>query len=91
MAASPKTIQLLALVEDIRLAIESDDAGTVFIKPDLLTKITNLRHAVEAPHDSLLRIYAQVSHYSKNDQSSNRKILMELILAIAECRTEGSC
>ena len=65
MAACPENLRLLALVEEIRTAIESDDASNAATRPCLLTKITRLRDAVEAPQDSLLRIYAQVSHYLK--------------------------
>lgn len=65
MATCPKTLRLLALVEEIRSAIESNDASNAAARPGLLMKITNLRDAVEAPQDSLLRIYAQVSHYLK--------------------------
>ena len=65
MAACTKDPQLLTLVEEIKLAIESDDAGNAATRPGLLKKITKLRDAVEAPQDSLLRICAQVSHYLK--------------------------
>ena len=63
MAACTEKIRLLALVEDIRIAIENDDATNAAERPNLLTKITSLRDAVEAPQDSLLRIYSQVSDY----------------------------
>ena len=65
MTAFPEKIRLLALLEDIRSAIESDAANDAATRPDLVTKITNLRDAVEAPQDSLLRIYSQVSEYLK--------------------------
>ena len=65
MTACPKKLQLLALLEDIRSAIESDAANDAAARPNLVTKITNLRDAVEAPQDSLLRIYSQVSEYLK--------------------------
>ena len=64
-----KDLQLLTLVEEIKLAIESDDASNAGTRPGLLKKITNLRDAVEAPQDSLLRFCAQVSHYLKLDAS----------------------
>lgn len=79
------------MVEEIRIAIESDDASNAATRPGLLTKITRLRDAVEAPQDSLLRIYAQVSHYLKLGWTLNCKTLTESILAVAECGTEGSC
>lgn len=63
MTACPKKLRLLALLEDIRSAIESDAANDAATRPNLVTKITNLRDAVEAPQDSLLRIYSQVSGY----------------------------
>lgn len=63
MALSPSTLRLLSLVEDIKIAIERDDASNTATRPDLLAKISKLRDAVEAPQDSLLRIYSQVSHY----------------------------
>ena len=63
MTACPTKSQLLALLEDIRSAIESDAANDAATRPNLVTKITNLRDAVEAPQDSLLRIYSQVSKY----------------------------
>lgn len=59
MATCPKTLRLLALVEEIRSAIESNDASNAAARSGLLMKITNLRDAVEAPQDSLLRVYAQ--------------------------------
>ena len=65
MAACTKDPQLLTLVEEIKLAIESDDASNAGTRPGLLKKITNLRDAVEAPQDSLLRICAQVSYCLK--------------------------
>ena len=65
MTACPKKLQLLALLEDIRSAIESDAANDAATRPNLVTKITNLRDAVKAPQDSLLRIYSQVSEYLK--------------------------
>ena len=65
MIACPKKVQLLALLEDIRSAIESDAANDAATRPNLVTKITKLRDAVEAPQDSLLRIYSQVSEYLK--------------------------
>ena len=65
MAAYNKNPQLLTLVEDIKLAIESDDASNARTRPGLLKKITNLRDAVEAPQDSLLRLCAQVSYRLK--------------------------
>ena len=65
MTAFPEKSRLLALLEDIRSAIESDAANDAATRPELVTKITNLRDAVEAPQDSLLRIYSQVSEYLK--------------------------
>ena len=65
MTACPKKLRLLALLEDIRNAIESDAANDAATRPNLVLKITNLRDAVEAPQDSLLRIYSQVSEYFK--------------------------
>lgn len=65
MAACDDKSRLLALVEEIRAAIESNDASIAGTRRSLLTKITNLRDAVEAPQDSLLRIYSQVSDYPK--------------------------
>ena len=65
MTACPEKIRLLALLEDIKIAIESDAANDAATRPNLVTKITNLRDAVEAPQDSLLRIYSQVSEYLK--------------------------
>ena len=65
MTACPEKIQLLALLEDIKIAIESDAANDAATRPNLVTKITNLRDAVEAPQDSLLRIYSQVSEHLK--------------------------
>ena len=65
MAACSKDPQLLTLVEEIKLAIESGDASNAGTRPGLLKKITNLRDAVEAPQDSLLRLCAQVSCYVK--------------------------
>ena len=61
MASYPENLRLLALVEEIKSAIESHDASNAARRPGLLKKITNLRDAVEAPQDSLLRIYSQVS------------------------------
>ena len=61
MASYPENLRLLALVEEIKSAIESNDASNAATRPSLLKKITNLRDAVEAPQDSLLRIYSQVS------------------------------
>ena len=63
MIACPEKVRLLALLEDIRSAIESDAANDAATRPNLVTKITKLRDAVEAPQDSLLRIYSQVSEY----------------------------
>ena len=77
MAASLTKTRLLALVEEIRTAIEKDDASDVATRPSLLTKITSLRDAVEAPQDSLLRIYAQVSQYFKLSPPLRCKSLME--------------
>lgn len=91
MAGSPQNLKLLVLVEEIKIAIESNDASNAATRPGLLTKITKLRDAVEAPQDSLLRIYAQVSYIVKLDWSFNSKSLMESISAVAECGTEGSC
>ena len=65
MSACPEKVRLLALLEDIRSAIESDAANDAATRPNLVAKITNLRDAVEAPQDSLLRIYSQVSEYLK--------------------------
>ena len=65
MATRPDKAQLLALVQEIRTAIESDDASKVTTRPALLTNITKLRDAVEAPQDSLLRICSQVSRHLK--------------------------
>ena len=62
MAAPSDKLRLLTLVEEIRTAIESNDANNAATRPRLLMKITDLRDAVEAPQDSLLRIYSQVSH-----------------------------
>ena len=67
MAGFPQNIRLLALVEEIKIAIESNDVSNPAIRSDLLTKIANLRDAVEAPQDSLLRIYSQVSYLLKLD------------------------
>ena len=91
MAASPENLWLLALVDEIKTSIESDDASNTAKRPGLLTKITNLRNTVEAPQDSLLRIYAQVRHHFKLDWSFNHKILTGPTSAIAECGTEGGC
>lgn len=91
MAACDDKLRLLALVEDIRAAIESNDASIAETRPSLLTKITNLRDAVEAPQDSLLRIYSQVSDYLKPRWSFNREDLMASISAAAKCGTESSC
>ena len=63
MIACHEKVRLLALLEDIRSAIESDAANDAATRPNLVTKITKLRDAVEAPQDSLLRIYSQVSEY----------------------------
>ena len=65
MTSCSEKSRLLALLEDIRSAIESDAANDAATRPNLVTKITNLRDAVEAPQDSLLRIYSQVSEYLK--------------------------
>lgn len=65
MTACTEKVRLLALLEDIRSAIESGAANDAATRPNLVTKITNLRDAVEAPQDSLLRIYSQVSEYLK--------------------------
>ena len=65
MTACSEKIQLLALLEDIKIAIESDAANDAATRPNLVTKITSLRDAVEAPQDSLLRIYSQVSEHLK--------------------------
>lgn len=65
MAACDNKLRLLALVEEVRITIESNDASIAEIRPSLLAKITNLRDAVEAPQDSLLRIYSQVSDFLK--------------------------
>lgn len=65
MADYPHNIRLLALVEEIKIAIKSNDVSNPAIRSGLLTKITNLRDAVEAPQDSLLRIYSQVSYLLK--------------------------
>lgn len=61
MADVPQNLPLLALVEEIKIAIESNDVSDPATRSDILMKITNLRDAVEAPQDSLLRIYSQVS------------------------------
>ena len=86
-----QNLRLLALVEEIKTAIKSNDASNAATRPGLLTKITKLRDAVEAPQDSLLRIYAQVSYLLKLGWSFNGKFLMESIPAVAECGAEGSC
>ena len=65
MASCTEKVRLLALVEEIRVAIESDDASNAAVRPGLVTNITKLRDAVEAPQDSLLRICSQVSHHLK--------------------------
>ena len=91
MAACPKNLRLLALVEEIKNAIESDDASNAATRLSLLTKITDLRDAVESPQDALLRIYAQVRHYLKFHRPSNRKNLTESISAAAERHIEGGC
>lgn len=91
MAACPENLRLLALVEEIKTAIEGNDASNAATRPGLLTKITNLKEAVEAPQDSLLRIYAQVSHHLKLSWSFNRKVLMGPTSAVAECGTESGC
>lgn len=59
MAHTPSASWLLSLVEDIKTSIERDDASNTKTRPDLLVKISRLRDAVEAPQDSLLRIYSQ--------------------------------
>lgn len=59
MAHNPSASWLLSLVEDIKTSIERDDASNTTTRPDLLVKISRLRDAVEAPQDSLLRIYSQ--------------------------------
>lgn len=91
MAVCAENLRLLVLVEEVKIAIENNDANNIAMRPDLLTKITKLRDAVEAPQDSLLRIYAQVRHSLRLDWSFNRKTLMISIPAVAECGTEGSC
>ncbi len=91
MAACPENLRLVALVEEIRTAIESNDARNAATRPGLLTKITTLRDAVEAPQDSLLRIYAQVSHYLKLGWALHCRPLMKSTSAVAERGTEGSC
>ena len=65
MASDPEKVRLLALVEEIRTAIESNDASSAAARPGLVTNIIKLRDAVEAPQDSLLRICSQVSHHPK--------------------------
>lgn len=90
MVDFPQNLRLLALVVEIKTAIESNDASNAATRPGLLTKITNLRDAVEAPQDSLLRIYAQVSYLLKLDWSFNGEFLMESISAVAKCGAEGS-
>lgn len=90
MAPSPSTLRLLSLVEDIKIAIEKDDASNTATRPDLLANISKLRDAVEAPQDSLLRIYSQVSH-TILFQSLDPTNLMDVTSAIAECSTEGRC
>lgn len=62
MAACSEKSRLLALVKEIETSIKNDDADNAAKRPSLLTTITNLRDAVEAPQDSLLRICSQVSH-----------------------------
>ena len=90
MVDCPQNLRLLALVEEIKTAIESNDASNAATRPGLLTKITNLRDAVEAPQDSLLRIYSQVSYLLKLDWSFNGNFLMKSTPAVAECSVEGS-
>lgn len=63
MAPFPSASRLLSLVEDIKTAVERDDASNMATRVDLLANISKLRDAVEAPQDSLLRIYSQVSRY----------------------------
>lgn len=63
MTAYSEKLRLLALLEDIRTEIEDDAANDAATRPSLVLKITNLRDAVEAPPDSLLRICSQVSEY----------------------------
>ena len=91
MTACPKNLRLLALLEDIRSAIESDAANNAATRPNLVTKITNLRDAVEAPQDSLLRIYSQVSEYLNFRRFINPEVLMASISAATKCGTESSC
>ena len=62
MADLSENLRLLALVEEIRIAIENNDVSNAASRPGVLSKITKLRDAVEAPQDSLLRICSQVSH-----------------------------
>lgn len=62
MADRSENLRLLALVEEIKTAIENNDVSNAATRPGVLRKITDLRDAVEAPQDSLLRIYGQVSH-----------------------------
>lgn len=62
MADRSENLRLLALVEEIKTAIVNNDVSNAATRPGVLRKITDLRDAVEAPQDSLLRIYGQVSH-----------------------------
>ncbi|CAD6581108.1 MAG: hypothetical protein ASARMPREDX12_000360 [Alectoria sarmentosa] len=80
MALSPSTLRLLSLVEDIKIAIERDDASNTATRPDLLAKISKLRDAVEAPQDSLLRILSQPL------QNAALRVAVELgLLEIISC------
>ncbi|CAF9933610.1 MAG: hypothetical protein ALECFALPRED_005639 [Alectoria fallacina] len=80
MAPSPSTLRLLSLVEDIKIAIEKDDASNTATRPDLLANISKLRDAVEAPQDSLLRIYSQPL------QNAALRVAVELgLLEIISC------
>ena len=90
MAASSKKLRLLTLVEEIRTAIESDDANNAATRPRLLTKITDLRDAVEAPQDSLLRIYSQVSHDLKPRWPFSWGSLMKITTAVTKCSAQSS-
>lgn len=47
------------MIEDIKTAMEKDDAKNAVSRPGLLDKISKLRDAVETPQDSILRIYSQ--------------------------------
>ena len=91
MATLPEKLRLLALVEDIRTAIESDAASHSATRPTLVTKITNLRDAVEAPQDSLLRIYSQVGYHRTLICSIRCEVLMASLSAVTKCGTESSC